>query len=391
MFVQLICKDRKPAQMDEIYQVLGALCEREGVQIEDRGIDVEVLVCPQGKIVVKEDGNDLILSANTRHGGPGFHAFVVDFFQDIEEEIPGDYELIDDMEYDKDEDFDRLVHAYENELDYVRKLVLEEPEFRNRNYMFDETYYLPKNEKNRILTATGDLDEEEFKNKPLNDLMDHFYVWNNWDRDGRFYRNSALTLLAKEGYGEFSKMNEQTEKIANEICDDLEIAFRMDPTLPLPLHAYDELTRLLGRENKLEGAIGMDSEAVQYRTREVYHIFEDAKVVAPGTAERSYDPATQSVFLMAPYKDDKEWSWLIQASKQPSILSDPDDVMDQEPVHTDDGNIVWMDEYDEEGIHYIDAIIRDDERYLYIHALAKSSKEADYLRQCILQSGFYTK
>lgn len=390
MFVQLICKDRTPIQMDELYQVLGALCEREGVQIEDRGRNVEILVCPQGKIVVSEDKKDLILSANTRHGGPGFHAFVVDLFKDVEEEIPGDYELIDDMEYDKDEDFHRLVHAYENELDYVRHLILEEPGFKNKNYMFDETYYLPRTENSKVLTATGEMDEDEFRKKNLHDLMDSFYVWNDWDRDARFFRNAALTLLAKESYGEFSKMNDQTEKTAEEICDDLEIAFRMDPTLPLPLKAYRELIQLLNREDKLEGAIEMDREAVQYRTREVYHIFEDVRVVAPGTAERSYDPATQSVFLMAPYKSDQEWSWLIQASKQPSILPDLNAVMDQEPVHTEDGNVIWMDEYTEDGIHYIDAVIRDDERYLYVHALAKAQAEIAYLRSCILQSGFYT-
>ncbi len=297
--------------------------------------------------------------------------------------------MVDDMEYAVDSDFERLVSAYETELDYVRKLILEEPEFRNRNYLFDETYYLPKNEQGKVLTSTGDMDEEEFRNKPLEDLMDHFYIWNDWDRDGRFYRNSALTLLAKEGHGEFSTMNDQTEKIADEICDDLEIAFRLDPTLPLPLKTYEELIQLLHRENKLKGAIEMDQEAIQYRTREVYHIFEDVRVVAPGTAERSYDPVTQSVFLMAPYTDNQTWTWLIQASKQPSILPNYSLVMEQKPTSTEDGNVIWMYAYEQDGSYNIDAVIRDDENFLYIHALANTQREMDYLKQCILRSGFY--
>lgn len=389
MFVQLICKERNAKEMDEIYQVLGALCEREGVQIEDRSHAVEILVCPQGKIVVREDENDLILSANTRHGGPGFHAFVVDFFEDIEEEIPGDYELIDDTEYDKDEDFDRLVQKYEDELDYVRKLILDRPGFSDKNYMFDETYYLPKTKQGRVNTATGDMDLSEFQTKDLKKLMDRFYVWNNWDRDGRFYRNSALTLLAKEGYGEFSKMNEKTEKVAETICDDLEVAFRLDPTMPLPLKAYRRLCELLNRDDRLKGAIDMKGDVNPYRLGEVYHIFEDAKVVALGTAQRTYDPVTRSVFLSAPYKGDHEWSWLIQASLQPGILPDLDTVMEQEPITTDEGTVVWMDEYIEDDVHYIDAVIREDERYLYIHALAKDAKLSEYLRKCILESGFY--
>lgn len=389
MFVQLVCKDRDEKQMEELYEVLGALCQREGVQIEDRANRVEILVCPQGKIVVTEDGKDMILSANTRHGGPGFHAFVVDLFKDIQEEIPGDYELMDDLEYDKDEDFHRLVHVYENELDYLRRLILEEPGFAEKNYMYDETYYLPKNEDGRVLTAAGDMSEKEFRTKSLDDLMDHFYVWNNWDRDGRFFRNAALTLLAKESYGEFSKMNEQTEKTAEEICDDLEIAFRMDPTLPLPVDAYQSLIKILNRENKLEGAIEMDSEAVSYRTREVYHVFEDVRLVAAGTAERSYDPTTQSVFLTSPYTEDAQWAWLLQASKQPSILPNLDAVEEQTPIVRDDGSVLWMDEYIEDGIRTIDAVIRDDERKLYIHGIAKSEAEIDYLRSCIKESGFY--
>lgn len=390
MFVQLICKNRDQKEMDELYEVLGALCAREGVQIEDRGHDVEILVCPQGKISVVEDGKDMVLSANTRHGGPGFHAFVVGLFEDLQEEVPGDYELNDDLEYNKDGDFHRLIHLYENELDYVRDLILHEPGFKDRNYMFDETYYLPRTDEKKILTATGDLDEDEFASKNLDDLMDHFYVWNNWDRDGRFYRNSALTLLAKEGYGEFSKMNDQTEKIAEEICDDLEIAFHEDPTLPLPLDAYRQLIKLLNRENKLEGAVEMDREAVSYRTREVYHLFEDARVVAPGTAERSYDPATQSVFLMAPYKEDQEWNWLIQASKQPSILPDLHSVEEQQPEVLGDKTI-YMEEARIDGIENVDAIIEQDGRRLFIHALARSAAEADYLKACIRQSGFYQK
>ncbi|MCF0259819.1 MAG: hypothetical protein HUJ54_08165, partial [Erysipelotrichaceae bacterium] len=69
MFVQLICKDRNENEMNELYQVLGALCEREGVQIEDRGDRVEILACPQGKIIVTEDDKDMVLTANTRHAG----------------------------------------------------------------------------------------------------------------------------------------------------------------------------------------------------------------------------------------------------------------------------------------------------------------------------------
>lgn len=388
MFVQLICRNRDQQEMNALYEVLGELCRREGVQIEDRGENVEILVCPQGKITVREEGKNMILSANTRHGGPGFHAFVVELFQDLEEELEGDYELRDDLEYDKDEDFHRILHAYENELDYVRDLILNEPGFKNRNYLFDETFYLPKNKEGRVLTTTGDMDEKEFRNKSLDDLMDNFYVWNDWDRDARFYRNSALTLLAKECYGPYSKMNDQSEKIAEEICDDLEIAFEKDPALPLPVNAYNELIKLLDRKNKLEGAVQMAKEPVQYRSQEVYHLFEDARVVAPGTAERSYDPAAQSVFLMAPYTEEGEWSWLIQASKQKEIVPNLAEVEAQEAEKTELGGHIHMDSYVEDGIYTLDAVLVQEDEHLYFHCVARSDNEIDLIKSCLLQSGF---
>lgn len=389
MFVQMIARDRNRKEMDELYQVLVALAHREGVQIEERGDNVEILVCPQGKIVIAEEGKDMILTANTRHAGAGFHAFVVDLFKDLEEEVPGDYELMDDLEYDKDEDFHRLHHIYENELDYLRNLVLTDPELRKRNYIYDETYFLPLDldMEERIWTSTGDMDKKEFMHMPLDDLMDNFYVWNDWDRDARFYRNAALTLLAKEGVGEFARMNDRTEKVSNEIMDYLEIAHEKDPDLPLPVNEYRSLAEQLDREDKLKDAKKMEQEAIQYRTREVNHLFEDARVVAPGTAERSYDPVTQSINLMAPYKDNREWSWLIQASRKPAILPNYKDIQKEEPVKRG-SNTVWMDEFLEDGYPTIDAVIENDERDLYIHAICNSPKEVPFLKECILSSGF---
>lgn len=387
MFVQLVCKDRNEKEMNELYQVLGALCEREGIQIEDRGSHVEILVCPQGKILVTEEDKDMIMTCNTRHGGPGFHAFVVDLFEAVEEEVPGEYELVDDLEYANDGDFHRLYHAYENELEYVRDMILNHPGFADKNYLYDETYFLPIPEEGQIHTNTEKLDRSEFEDRDLEDLMDDFYVWNNWDRDGRFYRNAALSLLAKEGYGEYSKMNEATEKTANEILDYLEIAHEKDPELKLPVHEYEELAKLLDRDNKLKDAKPMNRRAVQYRTHVVYHMFEDARVAAPGQAERSYDPTTQSMYLMAPYKEDNHWNWLIQASKQPAILPDLKAVEDQEPEEKDDKTI-YMDVYEEDGIHTIDAIVEQYGQKLYIHAIARSDKEIPFLKECIEKSGF---
>ena len=95
-------------------------------------------------------------------------------------------------------------------MDYIRGVLLENEVMRQQNYMYDETYFLPLQKEDRILTSQGDLDLKEFKHMNTRDLMDSFYVWNDWERDAKFYKNCALTLLAKEGVGEYTLMNENT-------------------------------------------------------------------------------------------------------------------------------------------------------------------------------------
>ncbi len=387
MFVQLTCKNRNEKEMNELYEVLGLLCKREEVQIEDRIDRVEIIACPQGKIVVTEDDNDMIIRANTRHAGAGFHAFVVDILKDLQEEVQGEYELCDDMEYDKDEDFERLQSLYQDEMDYIRGVLLKNELFRQQNYMYDETFFLPMNMENRILTSTGDLDLKEFKNMNTSDLMDNFYIWNDWDRDAKFYKNCALTLLAKEGVGKYTLMNDSTIKHANDICEYIEAAYQKDSTLSLPLEAYHDLCEKLDRENKITDGVSMEQEVIQYRTKEVYHLFDDARVVASGASERSYDPVNQAICLMSPYLEEGQWEWLIQASKESHICSRYDEMMESEPIEYD-GKSIWMYEYEQEGVWMIEACLRYKEKHLYFHDVCAKKENLPYLKQCIKESGF---
>lgn len=387
MYVSMICKNRNLKEKNEIYQVLGALSHREAVQIEDLGDRVEIYVCPQGKIKVTEEEDSILLSANTRHAGAGFHAFVVEFCKALQEEIEGEYELYDDLDFDQDEDFHRLYHIYEDELEYMRDLLLKEESVRQMNYMYDETYFLPMEKENRILTCIGDLDREEFKNMHLHDLMDNFYVWNEWERDARFFKNAGLTLLAKEGNGEYSLMNEETVKNAHIICDYFELAYKDDSSIPLPKKTYQYLCEMLDREDKLKDAIEMEEEVIQYRLKEVYHLFEDAKVVALGSCERSYDPVSQSLCLMSPYKEEGEWKYLIMASKSDQIIEENEALKEEEELAYN-GKKVQFHQWLEDGIFYLEALLKQEDRTLYFHIVENEEKEVPYLKQCIKESGF---
>lgn len=387
MFVQLICKDRNEKEINELYEVLSALCQRENVQIEDHIDQVEISVCPQGKIVVKENDNELDLFANTRHAGAGFHAFVVDLFKDLQEEVSGDYDLIDDLQYADDEDFDKLQATFEDELDYLRGLLKKEAHMRQKNYMYDETFFLPIERPDRVATSIGHIDMEEFKNLSQKDLVDSFYVWPDWDKDARFYKNAALTLLAKEGMGMYTLLNEVSEKHAHEICDYIELAHEKDANLPLPMKEYRQLVAMLDRDEKIQNAPRMEQEVSQYRLKEVYHLFQNAKVVALGTCERSFDPVSQSMNLMAPYEKIENWRWLMQASLEPKILLQKE-VLEQQPVKKVDSKEIQTLEWEEANCTVLEAILKEKENTLYFHVVMSDPKELTYLKTCIEQSGF---
>lgn len=392
MFVQLICKDRNEKEKNEIYEILGLLCKREEIQIEDKEKSVDIYVCPQGTIHVTEEDDELILSANTRFAGPGFHAFVVEFYLDIMEELSAEakqelhrYELKDDLNYDGD--FEQLVQIYEDEIHYLKDVLLKNKEVRNQNYMYEDTYFIPILKDDQIVTATSIIDVDEFEKLSDAQLMDSFYIWNNWDKDARFFKNAALLLLAKESFGKYANMTDITYRNANAICDYIELAHEEDANLRLPIKEYQLLCEYIDRTPKQLSCKQMEEEVFQYRLNEVYHLFENAKIVSSGLAQRSYDPISQSLCLMSPYLDDVSWDWLVQASLTDGICANKEELLTLEPIHYGHKKI-WMKDWNMETYSIVEAIVQEKDNYLYFHCTISNPKDIPYICQCIKESEF---
>lgn len=387
MFVRMICKDRNEKEKNELYEIMGALCRREKIQIEEHGDQVIIYACPQGKIYVTEDEDSVTLYANTRHGGAGFHAFVVEFCKDIQEEIPADYDLLDDLEFSLDEDFHRLRHIYEDEMVYLKDVLLKKPDIREMNYLYNETYFMPMNKKDYILTPIGYLHIHDVETANEDELMDHFFVWNNWDKDARYYKNAALLTLAKEGVGKFVNMNETTIKYAHEICDYIELANSMDKNITLPVAVYNTLSDFLNREKMLKDPISMEEDICQYRDADVYHVFDDMRVVAHGASERSIDPIHHALCLMGPYAHDNEWNWMLMAGKESKICERLEDILRTQPTEFNDKTI-FQSQWQEDGITVLEAVIKQRAQRLFIHAVIADTKDVPYIKACIKESGF---
>ena len=193
--------------------------------------------------------------------------------------------------------------------------------------------------------------------------------------------------MAKEGYGPFALMNDHTLKMAHLICDYLEIAFQKDPSLTYPVKEYRNYISLLGRDDHLQNAKSMEQEVFQYRLQEVYHLFDNAKVVAFGACERSFDPVLEAMCLMSPRTEEHAWDYFIQVSKKPMICSSIPELEKQDPIPYQ-GKSIWILVHEEEGFPTIDAKIRQLDEELYFHIVFKEENQKDYLIRCIKESGF---
>lgn len=386
MFLRVTCKECNQKRKDELYQIMGALANREKMQIEEKGDEVCIYACPQGTIHITEDDDSIVIEANTRHGGPGFHAFAVEFCCDLQEESPGKYEVFDDLEYETDHDFNRLCKIYEDEITYLKDTLLKNPEVRQMNYMYESTYILPLEQDGMIPTALGNLDIKEFANMSEAELMDYFFVWNEWDKNARYYKNAALLLLAKDHYTKYPLMTEASIKVADTICDYIELAYQWNPDTPLPVDVYRYLCEQLGRENQLKQPVEMEQEPSQYRSKDVYHLWQDFKVVADGAALRSIDPVNEALCLSSPYLEEDQWDWFIMASHNDTILQEKEALLESDVLTYGSKKIAFHTYFD--TVDTLEAYLQEGQNVLYFHCVMKDKKDENYLKQCIKESGF---
>lgn len=383
VIMQLSCESDK--QKNDVYEVIKLIADQEKLQLEERDEHVVIDICPQGIIECKEDGNQVILTAHTSHGGPGFHAYCINLMEWIEEECELQGTLKDDCGYVENPDFQRLKYeVFYPWLSDLKRLIMEGA-MQHQNYYFDETHYLPVYREDVVITPCGFIDRQEFEAMDTEQLAPYFFLWNNEERDALFYKSCALHLLAKEGYGAYAHMNEQSEKFSSSIVDFIEIAHQKDSSISLPLHAYHELCTQLGREACIEDGIEMDEEVCQYRQQEVYHIFHEWSIYAPGCCERSYDVIHDELYLMAPYKNENcgwEWMWKIASHMQ-------------EPSHWENvknNGVHWHNETlngttiieEEADFYHIRAILQA-EHPLYVEIIIREEKDIAYLKACLQQ------
>lgn len=378
-------KDEK--QKNELYEVLHLISKQEKLQLEEQGDRVVLSICPQGRIECVEEGNRMRLYAHTMHGGPGFHAYCAALLAWLKEECEASCVLSDDCGYTQHADFDRLKYeSFYPWLRDLRRMLLEEEALRQRNYYFASSFYLPIAKEDQIITPCGYIDRHEFAQMDEESLAHSFFLWNEEERDARYYKNCALHLLAKESYGAYARMNETSEKYASLIIDYVEIAYEKDPTLSLPLEQYRQLCQVLGRKAMIADGVQMEEEVHQYRLQEVWHLFHEWRLYAPGCCERSYDAVHDELYLMAPYADAEqgwEWMWRVASHAKEAAAWERPLSAHVWGTETSGG---WLAVQEQEDHYMLRGIITSGKERLYLTIAVRQEKDLAYLEACVRQS-----
>ena len=160
---------------------------------------------------------------------------------------------------------------------------------------WDLDQYAPEDIPGTVVTPVGrfrlaELAELEERGG-IEDLAGRFFLWNGRTRDARFYRNRAINALWEDCC--FAPSARSGEDAAGNaaILDDLERAAQMDPSLPLPRSAYEEVCALAGRAPVLPDGPALTEEfSPGYRRDLVTYGVGALRLTLPGGCLQGWEP-----------------------------------------------------------------------------------------------------
>lgn len=306
----------KEEDREKFTDLLQEVCKEQQLKIEDYDTNVIIDICPEGVVNCFYEKEFITLVSQTELAGPGFHAYVVELLEEISKRSQLELEILDPTQYAQQRDFETLRHRYFYQWLSDIKAYVHKHQDQNDLCICWHSDYHPENKEGMIITHMGYYGIENFINKETELLAKEFFLWNEKERDGEYYRNCAYHLLWKECFFSYSSMNDATDKIASTIISYLEAANERNPELELPMETYHELCTCIGHMPIQHSA---DCGSISgYRKSDIYYRFKNWYVKFPGCAEVFYDEPLDEISVMAPYQNaDEPWKWMLKVSTAP--------------------------------------------------------------------------
>lgn len=256
--------------------------------------------CCYGKfeLVFSRSLNQIICVCQTNLAGPGFHAYIVDFLEKFAQAYNLSFNIDDETNYFTHRNFEQLQEHFNG---WLRGLINTSlTQLNSENYSsliicWNESFF-PINRAETVITPMGrfpiaKLSEYCQSQDSIKEFAKEFFVWNELEKDARFYRNNALVILwAKCCFMPSSRSN--FDAIINgKIISLLEKAAACDSSLPFPKREYSELCKLHGvNENPIVDSTPDYSfvESIGYRKEQVRYYIGNLIITISGNylAER---------------------------------------------------------------------------------------------------------
>ena len=201
----------------------------------------------------------------TTPAGPGLHKAAVEALDALPIQKLA---VEDETEYFQHRDFDRMLrehfHPWLNTM--VDVLTGQFGEDHSSVCMcWDIDSYMPEDVPGTVVTPVGRFSakwmKETVENQGIQTLAERFFLWYHpGKRDALYNRNLALNMLWELCYYAPSSRHEEDDSINRTICDNLEMAAKLDPALPLPRRAYEEICALARRAPALPDGPELEQE-----------------------------------------------------------------------------------------------------------------------------------
>ena len=226
-------------------------------------------------------------SCTSTPAGPGLHQAAVEALDAL-----GIQKLAveDETEYFRHRDFDRMCreHFFPWLATLVDMCCQKQDEVNSLRLCWDLDGYGPEDIPGTVVTPMGRFSVRGLKKlldeEGIEALAERFFLWfRPGERDALYHRNLALNLQWESCYYAPSVRSEEDKAVNGAICDQLELAARMDPGLPLPRGAYGEVCALADRAPFLPDGPELELEFQPgYRKGLVVHAIGPLQLTLPG-------------------------------------------------------------------------------------------------------------
>lgn len=225
----------------------------------------------------------------TTPAGPGLHMAAVEALDAL-----GIQKLAveDETEYFRHRDFDRMLREHfhpwlKTMVDVLAGQFGED--HSNVCMCWDLDSYMPEDVPGTVVTPMGRFSakwmRETVEQQGIEALAQRFFLWYHpGKRDALYSRNLGLNLLWESCCFAPSSRSEEDANLNNAICQNIEMVAQLDPSLPLPRKAYEEICALAHRTPALPDGPELE-EAFEpgYRRGLVTYSIGPLRLTIPGS------------------------------------------------------------------------------------------------------------